>query len=131
METKAICIEPNFPGTKLFEVGDEADLSEIDYNLRYCFEIGGVRLDKIEEISDKRFYLSRETLKDAKEVGKKLKAEIKEIEGKSKSLEAENAELKLKLAKLEGGGKKKDLNSAAVEVETIVNDVDPMIEDAF
>lgn len=115
METKAVCIEPNYPGTRLYEVGDAADLSEIDYKTRHCWEIGGVRLDQIKELDDQRFYLVRYESKDAEAVGKKMKEEIKVIENKAKTLEDENNELKLKLAKLEAASSPKEDKSKKVE----------------
>jgi len=119
METKAACIKPNYPGTRLYESGDVADLSEIDYKSRHCWEIGGVKLSDIKELDDERFYLVKGESADAKAIGKKMKEEIKAIEGKNTSLEAENAELKLKLAKLEG--KKEKAKGPEKDVEDIIS----------
>jgi DNA-binding transcriptional MerR regulator len=118
METKAKCIQANYPGTRLYEVGDEADLSEIDYKSRHCWEIGGVNLKEIEELDDQRFYLVKGMSEEAKKIGKKMKEEIKVIENRAKSLEDENAELKLKLAKLEGAAGKKAIPKKELPAET-------------
>ena len=115
METKAICIEPNYPGTKLYEVGNQADLSEIPYELRYCWEIGGVSLADIKELDDKRFYLVKLPKGDVAVVGKKMKAEIDAEKTKNTSLEAELAGLKLKLAKAEGAAAKKEKPTVSKE----------------